>query len=182
MDTTVDTKLVGKLIHADCSEHHCREGKGSSQTASAKGQPRPTAPTIERSPPEFLHCGFWPPLQSLAEVNKRDEAKQAPSKKYPEEPIQFYPYSIPDIDGDDSDSETSERYKQGESDEEDDMAITPAKPLKVTWDDFSDAVETIKLAPNAYNRDDNSDEERKGASGSSAPATASANAPNKGRY
>lgn len=170
MNTTVDAKLVGKLIHADCAEHHCRQGKEASHKTSANGQPHPTAPIKERSPPEFLHCGFWPRPLTLEEVNRRNEAKPAESKKEPEGPVRVYPYYIPDIDGEDSDWEIPERDRHDESDE-DDMAITPAKPLRVTWDDFSDAVETIKLAPNTYNRDDDWDGEEKGASSSSAPAT-----------
>ncbi|EXJ63412.1 uncharacterized protein A1O5_11461 [Cladophialophora psammophila CBS 110553] len=153
MDTTVDAKSIGKMIHVACKHHHCR--KHAKQHVPEPTQLPTTAPRIgEEWPPEFLHCGIWPPPQKPpsepeAEINVRPRPKVKVPKK--QGPVEVYPDNIPNIDGDGSDSESES--DGSEENEDGDQAITPAEPLTVGWTELSEAIDTLKIVTNGAGKD-----------------------------
>lgn len=68
-DTTLDSKLVGRMIHVDCNRHHCNE-----QHSAGTSHPQPPSisnPLNRDVPaPEYLHCGFWPRPLTEADVDE----------------------------------------------------------------------------------------------------------------
>ncbi|KIW64674.1 hypothetical protein PV04_09592 [Phialophora macrospora] len=160
MDTTIDAKLVGKMIHSDCSQHHCRGSKRTPPTVP-EAQQTPASLVVERWPPEFLHCGVWPPPRQSAESIGDGADKRTPVErkvKPPGQPVQVYPGGIPGTNKDATDSESSDSGVNGSRNEDDDddndMAITPAEPVTVTWDELSDAVDLVKMVPNKLSKDE----------------------------
>jgi hypothetical protein len=71
MDTTIDSAMIGNLIHSDCEKHHCKDTLGARREA----EPRKSIRIGDRdlAPPEFLHCGFWPsPLRTDQKEDEQD--------------------------------------------------------------------------------------------------------------
>jgi hypothetical protein len=142
------------MIHSDCSQHHCQSNNETQHTAS-KGQQTPASLVTERWPPEFLHCGVWPPprqpAESIGDVADKTALKKR-KVKLPGQPVQVYPDGNPATYKDTPDSGSSNSsvngYKSEDDDDDDGMAITPAEPVTVTWDELSDAVDVLKMVPN----------------------------------
>ncbi|KAH0848600.1 hypothetical protein FOPE_02626 [Fonsecaea pedrosoi] len=112
----------------------------------------------EEWPPEFLHCGTWPPPQQPSESESDINIAVKPKTKAPKQkaPVKVYPDNIPDIDGDGSDSDSN-------SDEtSDDLADTPAEPVAVDSTELSDAIDTLKVATDdaAKSGDQNGNDKR----------------------
>ncbi|KIY04059.1 uncharacterized protein Z520_00751 [Fonsecaea multimorphosa CBS 102226] len=153
MDTTVDVKLIGKLIHAGCKHHHCR--KHAKEQISESTQPPTTTPKVVGEwPPEFLHCGIWPPLQEPSESESEINIPARPKIKTTKRkgPVRVYPDNIPDIDGGGSnDSESGTDVS--DYDDNDDKAATPAEPLTVGSTELSDAIDTLKISTEGADKD-----------------------------
>ncbi|OAP62790.1 hypothetical protein AYL99_02017 [Fonsecaea erecta] len=161
MDTTVDVKSIGKLIHAGCKHHHCR--KHANDLISESVQTPTAAPKVgEEWPPEFLHCGIWPPLQQASESESEINAPVRPKVKAMKQKahVKVYPDNIPDIDGGGSDSESGS--DDSDDDEDDDKVATPAEPLTVDSTELSDAIDTLKITTNGADKegDQNGNEKR----------------------
>ncbi|KIW86313.1 hypothetical protein Z517_01709 [Fonsecaea pedrosoi CBS 271.37] len=157
MDTTVDVRSIGKMIHAGCKHHHCRKHADGRVPESAQ-LPTITPKVGEEWPPEFLHCGTWPPPQQPSESESDINIAVKPKTKAPKQkaPVKVYPDNIPDIDGDGSDSDSN-------SDEtSDDVADTPAEPVAVDSTELSDAIDTLKVATDdaAKSGDQNGNDKR----------------------
>ncbi|EXJ78278.1 hypothetical protein A1O3_09439 [Capronia epimyces CBS 606.96] len=72
--TTLDGKLIGKMIHVDCSEHHCSEQhtRGESEVSKPSSISNPRNGDVPA--PEYLHCGFWP--RPLTEADLDEESHE----------------------------------------------------------------------------------------------------------
>ncbi|KAG9784248.1 hypothetical protein KCU88_g2808, partial [Aureobasidium melanogenum] len=66
-DTTLDSNLIGRMLHVNCNQHHCGD---------KHSQPRPQPQSISNPingnvpAPEYLHCGFWPRPLTPADVDE----------------------------------------------------------------------------------------------------------------
>ncbi|OQU97486.1 hypothetical protein CLAIMM_03411 [Cladophialophora immunda] len=153
MDTTVDAKSIGKMIHAGCKHHHCR--KHAKASISEPTQIPTTTPKVGGEwPPEFLHCGIWPPPQEPTDSESDINARPKPKVKAAEKkgPVRVYPDNIPDIDGDGSDSESGSDASD-DDDEGHDKAGPLAAPLTVGSTELSDAIDTLKVVANGADKD-----------------------------
>jgi len=136
MTTTVDSEMIGKMIHSDCDRHHCHRGQQSPPTL-AKSKTTTTSPPIistpevkEQLPPEFLHCGIWPPTSTPPNATERRDAPFEWDVIKKMESLSMSPkHAAPlDADEDSVNSDTGSNTSNG-SEVEDSMAITPAPPL-----------------------------------------------------
>ncbi|KIW55464.1 hypothetical protein, variant 2 [Exophiala xenobiotica] len=116
MGSTVDSKLIQKMIH-----------------------------TAEVSPPEFLHCGAWPPPNEPANNEDIAVSKSTPSQG--DQVVEAYsPHTpLPDIDENGSQSQESTGSEEVSSGSDDEIHIAPPKTANPTWEELSTAVSTWKI-------------------------------------
>jgi len=128
MNTTLDTELVGKMIHSNCDRHHCQNGGGKHPNPTTKEPSTSSLQAEQPAPPEFLHSGVWPPLQSLgAELQSHASPPPPNSNDQAEE---------------EQDSTSSDSSPDSLDDE-----VAPASPerMAATWIEFSEAVSSWKF-------------------------------------
>ncbi|KAK5203148.1 hypothetical protein LTR96_010995 [Exophiala xenobiotica] len=129
------------MIHAGCKHHHCRK-----HTEIAESLPTFVRHTAELSPPEFLHCGAWPPPHEPANNEANEVPKSAPSQG--EQVVEAYPpYTpLPDIDENGSPSQESTGSEEVSGGSDDEIHIAPPKTADLTWEELSTAVSTWKIS------------------------------------
>ncbi len=140
MGSTVDSKLIQKMIHVGCKHHHCRKHK-----EIAEALPTLVQQTAEVSPPEFLHCGAWPPPNEPANNEDIAVSKSTPSQG--DQVVEAYsPHTpLPDIDENGSQSQESTGSEEVSSGSDDEIHIAPPKTANPTWEELSTAVSTWKI-------------------------------------
>ncbi|KAK5467060.1 hypothetical protein LTS15_000030 [Exophiala xenobiotica] len=140
MGSTVDSKLIQKMIHTGCKHHHCRKHK-----EIAEALPALVRQTAELSPPEFLHCGAWPPPDEPANIEESEVPESAPSQGV--QVVGAYPphTPLPDIDENGSQYQESTGSEEVSGSSDDDMYIAPPKTAKLTWEELSTAMSTWQI-------------------------------------
>ncbi|KIX02220.1 uncharacterized protein Z518_08159 [Rhinocladiella mackenziei CBS 650.93] len=159
MNTTVDAALIGKMIHSKCNRHHCRNDR-KLLTPKSAGPPTSLPQVEERSPPEFLHCGAWPPPPKLSKLESEGDddkifgpdGNMTTKKELLHAHTSASPSTLPDID------ESSTSSELGSNSSADEMTITPVRSWTVTWKDLSAAVNSWKVKTDGINQDENGNE------------------------
>jgi hypothetical protein len=140
MGSTVDSKLIQKMIHAGCKHHHCRKHK-----EIAEALPTLVRQTAELSSPEFLHCGARPPPHEPANNKENEVLRSAPSQGV--QVVGAYPphTPLPDIDENGSQSQESTGSEEVSGSSGDEIHIAPPKTANLTWEELSIAISTWQI-------------------------------------